>query len=80
MKFRKFNFSVLIFPTTTQEVEKILPELVFTDVDGYKSVDYSKLTPVLVEAIKELKAANDLLKTDIEKIKAHLGLEAKAEK
>ena len=63
-----------------QEVENIFPELVKTDVKGYKSVDYAKLTPVLVEAIKELKAANDLLKTDIEKIKVHLGLEAKAEK
>ena len=36
-----------------QEIEKIYPELVFTDKDGYKSVDYSRLTPILVEAIKE---------------------------
>ena len=36
-----------------QEMEKIYPELVITQPDGYKSVDYSKLTPVLVEAIKE---------------------------
>ena len=37
-----------------QEVEEYLPELVKTDKDGYRSVSYSKLTPVLVEAIKEL--------------------------
>jgi soluble cytochrome b562 len=36
-----------------QEIEKVYPQVVFTDKDGYKSVDYSKLTPVLVEAIKE---------------------------
>ncbi|MFZ9846747.1 MAG: tail fiber domain-containing protein [Flavobacteriales bacterium] len=36
-----------------QEVEKIYPELVFTDVDGYKSVDYSRFTPILLEAMKE---------------------------
>lgn len=36
-----------------QEVEKIYPHLVFTDTDGYKSVDYSKFTPILLEAIKE---------------------------
>lgn len=36
-----------------QEVEKVLPELVRTESDGYKSVDYAKLVPVLVEAIKE---------------------------
>ena len=37
-----------------QEVERVFPELVATDRDGFKSVAYSKLTPLLVEAIKEL--------------------------
>ncbi len=36
-----------------QEIEKVYPQVVLTDKDGYKSVDYTKLTPVLVEAIKE---------------------------
>jgi hypothetical protein len=36
-----------------QELEKVYPQLVVTDTDGYKSVDYSKLTPILLEAIKE---------------------------
>ena len=36
-----------------QDLEKIYPELVSTDKEGYKSVDYSRLTPVLVEAVKE---------------------------
>ncbi len=36
-----------------QEVEKVLPELVSTDSDGYKSIAYGKLTAVLVEAVKE---------------------------
>jgi hypothetical protein len=36
-----------------QEVEPLFPEMVMTDDDGYKSVDYSRLTPVLVEAMKE---------------------------
>ena len=36
-----------------QEVEKVFPELVVTDKNGYKSVDYAKITPVLVEAIKD---------------------------
>jgi hypothetical protein len=42
-----------------QDLEKLYPELVFTDKDGYKSVDYSRLTPVLVEAIKELNLKNE---------------------
>ncbi|MCB0731545.1 MAG: tail fiber domain-containing protein [Ignavibacteriae bacterium] len=36
-----------------QEVEKVFPELVSTDNEGYKSVNYSKLSPLLIEAIKE---------------------------
>ena len=37
-----------------QEVEKIYPELVHTDEDGYKSVAYSNLVAPMIEAIKEL--------------------------
>jgi hypothetical protein len=36
-----------------QDLELIFPELVFTDENGFKSVEYSKLTAVIVEAIKE---------------------------
>ncbi|MEJ2416564.1 MAG: tail fiber domain-containing protein [Exilibacterium sp.] len=39
-----------------QDVELILPELVGEGRDGYKSLDYGKLTVVLVEAIKDLKS------------------------
>jgi Chaperone of endosialidase len=35
-----------------QELQAVLPELVTTMDDGYLAVDYQKLTPVLVEAIK----------------------------
>ena len=42
-----------------QEIELIYPELVNTDEQGYKSVDYSKLTPILVEAIKDLSAISE---------------------
>jgi hypothetical protein len=37
-----------------QEVEKDFPELVVTDKNGIKKVRYEGLTPVLIEAIKEL--------------------------
>jgi hypothetical protein len=35
-----------------QEVEDVLPEVVSKGATGYHSVDYGRLTPVLVEAIK----------------------------
>jgi hypothetical protein len=36
-----------------QEVEAVCPELVASDAEGYKSLNYSRLTAVLVEAVKE---------------------------
>jgi hypothetical protein len=36
-----------------QSVEKIIPEAVSENADGYKGVDYAKLVPLLIEAIKE---------------------------
>lgn len=53
-----------------QDIEKIFPEMVFTDEKGFKAVDYARLTPVLVEAIKELKQANDELKAKNERLEA----------
>jgi hypothetical protein len=36
-----------------QEVEKVQPNLVVTDRDGYKSVEYANMVALLVEAVKE---------------------------
>ncbi len=35
-----------------QEVEKIFPELVATDSEGYKAVDYAKFAPVFMKLLK----------------------------
>ena len=59
-----YNWRIEEFPTKNfsdrteigviaQELEKVYPELVSTDSKGYKSVQYSHLVPVLIEAIKE---------------------------
>jgi hypothetical protein len=42
-----------------QEVESIIPEVVRTNSDGFKSIAYSNLIPLLVEAIKDLKREKD---------------------
>ena len=39
-----------------QEIEKILPEVVIDRETGYKAVQYEKIVPLLIEAIKELSA------------------------
>lgn len=56
-----------------QEIEKIYPEMVFVDEKGYKSVDYAKITPVLVEAIKDQQKQIEELKmiiVEIDKLKS----------
>lgn len=52
-----------------QELEKLFPELVMTDSKGYKSVDYGRLTPVLVEAIKEQQKMIELLMNEVQELK-----------
>lgn len=39
-----------------QEVEEVLPEAVYIDANGYRSVAYGNLVGLLIEAVKELKA------------------------
>ena len=45
-----------------QEVEQRYSELVHTDAQGYKAVNYAQLTPVLIKAIKEQQARIEALK------------------
>ena len=44
-----------------QELEAVLPELVATDDEGMKSVNYAQITGLLIEAVKELSAKVDEL-------------------
>ena len=44
-----------------QEVEKVLPQVVTNRDNGYKAVNYEKIVPLLIEAIKELSAKIDRL-------------------
>ena len=60
-----------------QETEKVIPEVVTTDIDGYKGISYEKLCPLLIEAVKELKADNDRALRELRAENARLGLEVK---
>jgi hypothetical protein len=60
------------FGFIAQEFEKIIPELVRTDNDGYKSIDYVKLIPVLVEAIQEQQGQIESTKQENEHLKSQL--------
>lgn len=61
-----------------QEIEAIYPEVVSTDSEGYKYLDYSRLTPVLVEAIKEQQQLIEQQKASLDKINEKLERMTKA--
>ncbi len=52
----------------------MLPEIVNTNAEGYKSVDYTKITPVPVEAIKELQLINEKQDKAIDELKFQVSL------
>ena len=58
------------FGLVAQEVERVLPELVTTDEDGFKAVNYSKLPLLAIQAIKELKEKNDALEARLAALEA----------
>lgn len=47
---------------SAQELQEIYPDLVYEDEEGYLSVNYVELVPVLITAIQELKEEVDELK------------------
>jgi hypothetical protein len=52
-----------------QEVETIVPELVFTNpTDGYKGINYAEMTAVLVEAVKEQQQQIESMKLEYEEL------------
>ena len=55
-----------------QEVEEVYPEFVHTNDEGYKSVNYSQMVAVLIEAVKELNAKVETLASENSDLKAEL--------
>jgi len=75
-EWKKEDFADMNFPAgrhigvIAQDVEQVIPEVVQTADDGYKSVEYAKLVAVLIEEVKELKADNDELRMMIQQERA----------
>ena len=58
----------LQYGLVAQELEKIFPALVKTDIWGYKTVDYTSLSVLLIPAISELKSELDKKELEIEEL------------
>lgn len=54
--FQKKHFGLI-----AQDLQKVYPELVYEEDNGYLSVNYVELIPLLIQSIKELKAEIDEL-------------------
>ena len=90
--YRQADFKDRNFPAghqigfIAQDLEKVIPEVVTTNADGYKAVAYQNITALLAEAIKEqqnsiasvdnrtasLKADNAKLASDNQALRAQL--------
>ena len=57
--------NLLQYGFIAQEVEKVMPDAVFTDKDGYKSVNYIEVIPVLAQKIKD---QDELIKKLIDRV------------
>ena len=60
---------------SAQEVETYFPEIVATDAQGYKSVDYSRMSAVLLEAVKEQQAVISKLEERLNALEQKLSKE-----
>ena len=62
---KKPNFTGRATGVIAQDVEKVLPEAVSENEDGFKNVSYGNMVGLLIEAIKEQQAQIDELKTKL---------------
>lgn len=53
-----------------QQARAVVPEIVAEDSEGYLSIDYGKLTPLLVEALREQQATIDELEETVDRLSA----------
>lgn len=51
-----------------QNVEEVFPELVHTDKEGMKSVEYGNFIAPIIEGMRELKNENDALKEQVQQL------------
>ncbi|WP_299216149.1 tail fiber domain-containing protein [uncultured Aquimarina sp.] len=85
-KMRKDEFPDMKFADGTQygviaqEIEKTFPNLVTTNDNGYKSVNYTGLIPVLVEALKEQQQLIQQQQSEITELKAEVSTASNLEK
>jgi hypothetical protein len=79
LKLQGVRFSFISDNTKTRQIgfiaqdfEKVFPEFVVSDNDGYKSISYGQISAVLVEAIKEQQQQIESYKSENDNLKSQL--------
>lgn len=73
-QWKRSEFPDLKFPegeqigVIAQDIEQIVPQVVYTGPDGYKSVSYEKLVPILIEAVKDQQKQIEELKVMVKQL------------
>lgn len=65
------------FGVIAQDIEKVIPEAVKEDNDGYKAVNYAEIIPVLIEAMKEQQKQISNQQKEIEQLKEKVAQSSK---
>ncbi|GAB7028063.1 tail fiber domain-containing protein [Geotalea toluenoxydans] len=72
-EFKSMNFPQgRHYGVIAQEIEKVLPEVVNTSHDGTKSVAYTEIIPVLIEAVKAQQKLIDQQAAELKEIREQL--------
>jgi len=72
-EFNEMNFTAgKQIGVIAQEIEEVVPEIVSSNQQGFKSVDYAKLTALLIEAVKELKDENKAMRNRIDTLEERM--------
>ncbi|SDI30047.1 tail fiber domain-containing protein [Chryseobacterium jejuense] len=66
---KKGGNAQLQYGLVAQEVEKVLPNIVSTDNDGYKSVNYNELIPILLQTVQEQGKKIEELQREVQNLK-----------
>ena len=59
--YTRINENTRQLGVIAQEVEEILPEVIHTDISGFKSVAYGNIVALLIEAVKSQQSTIDYL-------------------
>ncbi len=66
-----YEMKVSHFGLIAQELQAIFPNLVYEDGNGYLSINYTELIPILIKSVQELSTEVEVLKAQVNKLQTN---------